>query len=261
MDCLDRASSKHCCSRPTPLSPPPGHTPPEERGHPSGSNTKEQPEAVTSAQHNAEESVETQNMVIQKSPSPVKHESELVSPNSLLNPDKLETSNRYGVKPLSPKKQESKSISPNKQRSLSPTKQESKSPSPNKHEGGRKDCNKPKFSDISFEDIAAKEAASPEQVISWLQDLGFLCAAPPRCRGCGKATLLQEAAGEADGLAWKCPLSRDKCVPGPVTPSLLREHSIFQFSKHKLLWILKIIICWRENTSLSQCHEVNVANI
>ena len=242
-------------------SPPPGHTPPEERGHPSGSTTKEQPDAVTPAQHNAEESVETQNMVIQKSPSPVKHESELVSPNSLLNPDKLETSNRYGVKPLSPKKQESKSISPNKQRSLSPTKQESKSPSPNKHEGGRKDCNKPKFSDISFEDIAAKEAASPEQVISWLQDLGFLCAAPPRCRGCGKATLLQEAAGEADGLAWKCPLSRDKCVPGPVTPSLLREHSIFQFSKHKLLWILKIIICWRENTSLSQCHEVNVANI
>ena len=242
-------------------SPPPGHTPPEERGHPSGSTTKEQPEAVTSALHNAKESVETQNMVIQKSPSPVKHESELVSPNSLLNPDKLETSNRYGVKPLSPKKQESKSISPNKQRSLSPTKQESKSPSPNKHEGGRKDCNKPKFSDISFEDIAAKEAASPEQVISWLQDLGFLCAAPPRCRGCGKATLLQEAAGEADGLAWKCPLSRDKCVPGPVTPSLLREHSIFQFSKHKLLWILKIIICWRENTSLSQCHEVNVANI
>ena len=242
-------------------SPPPGHTPPEERGHPSGSTTKEQPEAVTSAQHNAEESVETQNMVTHKSPSPVKHESELVSPNSLLNPDKLETSNRYGVKPLSPKKQESKSISPNKQRSLSPTKQESKSPSPNKHEGGRKDCNKPKFSDISFEDIAAKEAASPEQVISWLQDLGFLCAAPPRCRGCGKATLLQEAAGEADGLAWKCPLSRDKCVPGPVTPSLLREHSIFQFSKHKLLWILKIIICWRENTSLSQCHEVNVANI
>ena len=242
-------------------SPPPGHTPPEERGHPSGSNTKGQPEAVTPAQHNAEESVETQNMVTQKSPSPVKHESELVSPNSLLNPDKLETSNRYGVKALSPKKQESKSISPNKQRSLSPTKQESKSPSPNKHEGGRKDCNKPKFSDISFEDIAAKEAASPEQVISWLQDLGFLCAAPPRCRGCGKATLLQEAAGEADGLAWKCPLSRDKCVPGPVTPSLLREHSIFQFSKHKLLWILKIIICWRENTSLSQCHEVNVANI
>ena len=244
-------------------SPPPGHTPTEERGHPSGSNTKAPPDAVTPAQRNAEESVETQNMVIQKSPSPVKHESKLVSPNSeqnsnLLNPDKLDTSNKYGVKPLSPKKQESKSISPNKQRSLSPTKQESKSPSPNKHEGGRKDCNKPKFSDISFEDIAAKEAASPEQVISWLQDLGFLCAAPPRCRGCGKATLLQEAAGEADGLAWKCPLSRDKCVPGPVTPSLLREHSIFQFSKHKLLWILKIIICWRENTSLSQCHEVNV---
>ena len=70
-----------------------------------------------------------------------------------------------------------------------------------------------------------------------------------------------EAAGEADGLAWKCPLSRDKCVPGPVTPSLLREHSIFQFSKHKLLWILKIIICWRENTSLSQCHEVIVDNL
>ena len=127
--------------------------------------------------------------------------------------------------------------------------------SPNKHDNIRKDCNKPRFSEVSLEEIKDMESSEPGDLISWLQDTGFLCSAPPRCRGCGKLTQLQESP-DIDGLAWKCP-SREKCVPGQVSPSLLREHSIFQFSKDKLLWILKIIICWRENTSLSQCHEVN----
>ena len=130
-----------------------------------------------------------------------------------------------------------------------------KSLSPNKQDNVRKDCNKPRFSEVSLEEIKDMESSNPEDVICWLQDTGFLCSAPPRCRGCGKLTQLQESP-DIDGLAWKCP-SREKCVPGQVSPSLLREHSIFQFSKDKLLWILKIIICWRENTSLSQCHEVN----
>ena len=129
-----------------------------------------------------------------------------------------------------------------------------KSLSPNKQETVRKDCNKPKFSEVSLDEIKDMGSSSPGELISWLQDTGFLCSAPPRCRGCGKLTHLQESP-DIDGLAWKCP-SREKCVPGSVSPSLLREHSIFQFSKDKLLWILKIIICWRENTSLSQCHEV-----
>ena len=72
--------------------------------------------------------------------------------------------------------------------------------------------------------------------------------------GCDKVTQLQPSP-DIDGLAWKCPRSKDKCT---VSPSLLREHSIFQFSKDKLLWILKIILCWRENTSLSQCHQVTI---
>ena len=131
--------------------------------------------------------------------------------------------------------------------------------SPHKHDNVRKDCNKPRFSEVSLEEIKDMESSEPGDLISWLQDTGFLCSAPPRCRGCGKSTQLQESP-DIDGLAWKCP-SKEKCVPGQVSPSLLREHSIFQFSKDKLLWILKIIICWRENTSLSQCHEVNVPSV
>jgi len=134
-----------------------------------------------------------------------------------------------------------------------------KSLSPNKQDNVRKDCNKPRFSEVSLEEIKDMESSDPGDVICWLQDIGFLCSAPPRCRGCGKLTQLQESP-DIDGLAWKCP-SREKCVPGQVSPSLLREHSIFQFSKDKLLWILKIIICWRENTSLSQCHEETEASI
>ena len=145
----------------------------------------------------------------------------------------------------------------------SPSKQEfkkdcSKTSSPGKQET-RKDCNKPKFSEVTQEVLKEKEAESLRGIVDWLQETGFLCSAPPKCRGCGKLTQLQDSSDQ-DGVAWKCP-SREKCVPGPVSPSLLREHSIFQFSKEKLLWILRIIMCWRENTSLSQCHQETEASI
>ena len=118
----------------------------------------------------------------------------------------------------------------------------------------RKDCNKPKFCEVSLEAVEEREKLLPRAVVSWLMEAGFLCSVSPRCKGCGEPTELQESS-DVDSLAWKCP-SREKCLPGPNKTSLLREHSIFQYSKDKLLFILRIILHWRDNTSLSQCHLV-----
>ena len=126
--------------------------------------------------------------------------------------------------------------------------------SPVKEEKVRKDCNKPKFCEVSLEAVEEREKVMPRAVISWLMEAGFLCSVSPRCKGCGEPTELQESS-DVDSLAWKCP-SSEKCLPGPSKTSLLREHSIFQYSKDKLLFILRIILHWRDNTSLSQCHLV-----
>ena len=126
--------------------------------------------------------------------------------------------------------------------------------SPNKVDSVRKDCNKPKFSEVNQQLIKDMELKTQSEIVSWLQETQFLSSCPPRCRGCGKTMQLLETPLELDGVTWKCP---SKCSPGSVNPSLLREYSIFQFSKDKLLWILQIIMCWRDNTSLSQCNQVS----
>ena len=125
---------------------------------------------------------------------------------------------------------------------------------PVREEKVRKDCNKPNFCEVSLEAVDEREKVLPRAVISWLMEAGFLCSVSPRCKGCGEPTELQDSA-DVDSLAWKCP-SKQKCPPGPNKTSLLREHSIFQYSKDKLLFIMRIILHWRDNTSLSQCHLV-----
>ena len=123
-----------------------------------------------------------------------------------------------------------------------------------KLDNARKDCNKPRW--VSLEAVEEKDKeAAPRDVVSWLMDAGFLCSVPPLCKGCGEQTLLHESS-DVDSLAWKCP-SKELCLPGSSKSSLLREHSIFQYSKDKLLAIMRIILHWRDNTSLSQCHLVS----
>jgi len=130
--------------------------------------------------------------------------------------------------------------------------------SPTKFESAnrRKECNKPRFHEISTEALKFRSSLGQREVIRWLMDIGFLCSTPPDCKGCGDQTSLQPTQ-DVDCFTWKCP-AKEKCYLGPSTPSLLREHSIFQFSKESLTWILRILLCWRENTSLSSCHQVSV---
>ena len=58
-----------------------------------------------------------------------------------------------------------------------------KKSSPSKTDHIRKDCNRPRFSELSHELLKSKEAESPGDHVIWLQDIGFLCSSPPRCKG------------------------------------------------------------------------------
>ena len=127
--------------------------------------------------------------------------------------------------------------------------------SPEKSENLRKDCNKPKFSEVSLTAVEEAEEMPGREMVTWLMETGFLCSVPPRCKGCGEQTRLLDSS-DVDSLAWRCP-AKEMCLPGSTKTSLLREHSIFQYSKDKLLVIMKIVLHWRDNTSLSQCHLVS----
>jgi len=135
-----------------------------------------------------------------------------------------------------------------------------KSPTKFAFMNGRNVCNKPRFHEISTEALKFRSSLGQKEVINWLMEIGFLCSTPPDCKGCGDQATLQSTPDTVDTLTWKCP-AKEKCYLGPSTPSLLREHSIFQFSKESLTWILRIILCWRENTSLSNCHQETGASV
>jgi len=120
-------------------------------------------------------------------------------------------------------------------------------------------CNKPRFHEISTEALKFRSSLGQKEVINWLMEIGFLCPTPPDCKGCGGKSTLQTTT-DVDTFTWKCP-AKTKCYLGPSTHSLLRENSIFQFSKESLIWILRIILCWRDNTSLSNCHQETGATV
>ena len=113
----------------------------------------------------------------------------------------------------------------------------------------REDCKKPRFTELTEAKIRERSGHGPREVVEWLMEAGFLSSVPPSCRTCGGDARLEECLEEGgDGLFWTC------CSPLPKTT--LRENSIFQYSKESLTWIVRIILCWRENTSLTMCHQV-----
>ena len=113
----------------------------------------------------------------------------------------------------------------------------------------REDCKKPRFAELTEGKVRERSGRGPREVVEWLMETGFLSSVPPSCRSCGGEARLEECSEEGgDGLIWTC------CAPLPKTS--LRENSIFQYSKESLTWIVRIILCWRENTSLTMCHQV-----
>ena len=181
---------------------------------------------VESKPHTSPE-VGSRNGVSEKEEDPVK---KLISPvqYSLRSPKK-------GDRSPSPKKCLESNSSPSKPKE--------------KQKNTREDCNKPRFAELTEDKVKQRSGCGQKEVVDWLMETGFLSSVPPSCKTCCSEARLTEAAVEdADGWEWSC------CAPLPKTA--LREHSIFQYSKESLTWIVRIILCWRENTSLTKCHQV-----
>ena len=122
----------------------------------------------------------------------------------------------------------------------------------------KEEANKPNFNHITIEKLTEKVKEGQIAFIKWLQKEGFLRKAPPDCLGkdCRSRLILELDEDDLDGVSWKCPSV--KCHQ-PVQS--IRQGSIFARQKKSspsdsLSWIIQIILCWSNNTSLMKCQEL-----
>ncbi|CAB4068155.1 KIDINS220 [Lepeophtheirus salmonis] len=116
-------------------------------------------------------------------------------------------------------------------------------------------ANKPRIEEIDIEklDSIIKEGG-PKALCTLLMKSGFLGEKPPKCSSCGDHASLITDNDNVDGLVWRCPNEGHPDIS-------VRKHSIFEDSSENLCWIMKIIVCWSDNTSLNQCHQLFGADI
>ena len=127
--------------------------------------------------------------------------------------------------------------------------------------GGKKskeEANKPNFKHVTIEKLTEKVKDGQIAFIKWLQKEGFLRKAPPDCLGkdCRSRLILELDEDDLDGVSWKCPSA--KCHQSVQS---IRQGSIFARQKKSspsdsLSWIIQIILCWSNNTSLMKCQEL-----
>ena len=122
----------------------------------------------------------------------------------------------------------------------------------------KEEANKPNFKHVTIEKLTEKVKDGQIAFIKWLQKEGFLRKAPPDCLGkdCRARLILELDEADLDGVSWKCPSV--KCHQ-PVQS--IRQGSIFARQKKSspsdsLSWIIQIILCWSNNTSLMKCQEM-----
>ena len=121
------------------------------------------------------------------------------------------------------------------------------------------EANKPSFKNVTTAILNDKVKEGQIAFVKWLQKEGFLRKSAPDClsKDC-KGRLTLDIDPEApDGVSWKCP--KDKKCP----MQSIREGSIFARQKNvqkkssdSLSWIIQIILCWSDNTSLMKCQEM-----
>ena len=128
------------------------------------------------------------------------------------------------------------------------------------------DAKKPLFENVTSELLNQKVEQGPVTFIKWLQKEGFLRKTPPACpvaKDCDAKLMLEQDVDNIDGAVWKCKEHRGN------TGVSVREGSIFERHYKKgnnskdnsLSWIIQIILCWSDNTSLHQCQQMTGADI
>ena len=124
---------------------------------------------------------------------------------------------------------------------------------------GKNEATKPNFDNVTPELLNNKMKEGHLPFVRWLQQEGFLKDSPPTCtiKDCLKQPMeLLEDQESIDGVSWKCAHCPNK--------TNIREGSIF--GRHKksvdsLSWIIQIILCWSDNTSLMQCQQMTGADV
>ena len=123
------------------------------------------------------------------------------------------------------------------------------------------EATKPNFDNVTTEKLNDKVKEGHLSLVKWLQKEGFLRKGPPVCnvKECHskEGLTLDEDSDVIDGVSWKC----SKC-PNKIS---IREGSIFgrnkKSSSDSLSWIIQIILCWSDNTSLSECQQLTGADV
>ena len=114
------------------------------------------------------------------------------------------------------------------------------------------EANFPNFDIVSEDLLNEKVKEGQLEFVRWLMDAGFLQSSPPVC--CDVKSLLKTDPDMCDGVAWKC----DVCQRAQN----VRAHSIFSKSgDESLCWIMRLILCWSDNTSLMMCQQSTGADI
>ena len=129
------------------------------------------------------------------------------------------------------------------------------------------EAKKPNFDSVTVEKLNEKVAEGQRPFIEWLQNEGFLrqithCSV----KDCQSKMELEQDKDDLDGCVWKCTKCTKKDQHQTVS---VRDGSIFGRVKKSsttgksdsLSWIIQIILCWSDNTSLLQCQQLTGADV
>jgi len=128
---------------------------------------------------------------------------------------------------------------------------------------------KPNFESMTNEKLNEKMEEGQRPFIEWLQNEGFL-RKTTHCsvKDCQTKMELEDDKDDIDGCIWKCPASSNSKKSHCPAVSV-RDGSIFGRVKKSattgksdsLSWIIQIILCWSDNTSLVQCQQLTGADV
>lgn len=129
--------------------------------------------------------------------------------------------------------------------------------SPTVSKKSKDEANKPNFKHVNSDLLNEKVKEGQIAFVKWLQKEGFLRKAPPECtyKDCRAKLALDIDEDAVDGVTWRCPKDENHPIQN------IRNGSIFK-SKSKsspsdsLSYIIQIILCWSDNTSLMKCQEI-----
>ena len=104
------------------------------------------------------------------------------------------------------------------------------------------------------------------EFVRWLMRLGFLAKESPECVKCGTSRCValsntadvEDKTHALDGVAWTC--------GGCNGATSVRANSVFARGNvdsvsDSLSWIMRLVLCWSDNTSLTDCLQATGAEL